>query len=313
MIRWLIAPGIILPAAFLLCGPCLHAQARDAHSVGEWLGGKAFCGQGVNLAFDNDGFFALRMERGAKKPVQNVTGRWRLAPDGINLILFNHQDAEIHLSVGSMGVHGALDGSDQIHLAPDCEKNLHFRITGLLQNSGGAQYIIDAASGRRFEVKPDPLAEPDKFAIAEVEFENGFGKPGALLKHSRPVPRFAAPPAEAPTSEVFKKGVMGKYWLLPPDLSSERTVLRFGDSEPGQGGAYAGNFDVTGRGVRLDGNYRVDGENLTLTAPRASLRNLEIIGLESLARQLPGQFAWRLSSRGLELTGKGGLFRMLAQ
>lgn len=297
----------------LLAAPCPVSHARDAHSVGEWLGGKAFCAPGIALALDQDGFFALRMAADAKRPVQNVTGLWRLAQDGIDLTLFNHQDAEIRLTVGRDGLHGSLGDSGQVLLTRACEPDLHFRVTGILRRSPEGFHLSDASSGRNFAIVPDPLATPDRFATADVEFTNGFVKPGLLIRHSAPVPRFFTPRAQTPSLDLFKNAVQGKYWLLPPDLSSEQAALHFGEASRNGRGEYEGNFDITGRGIRLDGTYLLNGGNLTLTASRASLRNLEILGLKALAKQMKGQFSWRLTSRGLEFTGNGASFRMLAQ
>lgn len=287
-------------------------QARDVHEVCNWLGGRAFCGPGIALVLDRDGFFALRMEAGKKKPVQNVTGNWRLANDGIGLALFNRQDLDLKLSVGRDGLHASLGEDGTVLLTPQCEGELHFRVTGVLEQSQGKLRLTDAASGRIFPVFGASTAQTGKFAIADIEFNGAFAKPGRIIRHSAPVPRFYTAPAGNTGVKVFKDEVAGKFWLLPPDIIDQKATLRFSQAEAGGADQMQGSFEVTGQGLRLEGKYALAGENLTLSASSASLRSLAILGLNTLAQRLPGQFKWRLSSRGLELSGNGGNLLFLA-
>lgn len=290
-------------AAVLFFLLCANVHGRTPHDVGDWLCSKIFEGAGATLALACDGFFGLRIAPPGKS-VQNITGLWRLAPDAIELSLFNLQDAKMQISVGKDGLHASLGALGQVTLLPmETEKAL-FRITGLLELRGGEALLTDAASGRSFPVKPDPAAEDGKFAVVELEIGKDGFHTGKMLKHSRPVPRLYEHPHSSCDPEEFNKSVCNLFWLLPSLPGVEKSALRF--SSPKQNvktADYEGSFEVVGKGLRLEGQYILTNDRLTLTASRASVRNLEIIGAGEIANLALGQFTWRISPRGLELLG----------
>lgn len=301
--------GLIFLLLLSLASP---AFGRDAHSIGEWLCGRLFEGDSVTLALAPDGFFGLKIAP-AGKSVQNITGLWRLSPDGVELTLFNLQDAEIKMGVGKGVLHGAFANLGQVTLLPVQTKKAQFRITGLLETDGDKAILTDAASGRSFSVKPEPDAKNGQFAVVELEIGPGYLQTGQMLKHSRPVPRlydFAHAPKGG---QDFRKDVCGRFWLLPPMPGIDKASLLFAQPNANSENAdLKGSFEVSGPGLRLEGTWLLSQDKLTLHASRANVRNLEIIGADELAKAVLGEFNWRLSSRGLELSGGAKPLLLLA-
>lgn len=296
-----------------LCFAGAAHAARDAWSVGEWLGGKIFIGEDITLGLAKDGFFAMRINPPGK-PLQNLTGLWNLSPDGIELKLFNLQDAEIVLSVGREALHSSLGEHGQTTLTPSTEKKATFRMTGLLERKGDIFFLNDAASGRSFAVNTRSDAKEGKFAIAEVIFDSDGVHGGEVLKHSGSVPRLYERPKEKQDPEIFIKEACNRVWLFPPMAGFDKIGLRFGTpNKKGDSADIIGDFEVTGRGLRLEGTYTLAGDNLTLAAAHASVRNLEILGAEEIARSLLGKSTWYLSGRGLELRSDSGIILLVAQ
>lgn len=297
-------------ALILLLALSLNALARDANDVADWLCARPFVAEGVSLALARDGFFGLRIAPPGKS-VQNITGLWRLASDGVDLSLLNLQDGEIKVSVGKDALHASLGKLGQVTLSPGQAQTAEFRVTGLLELDGGKAVLVDAASGRSFPVQPDPAAKGGKFAIVEVEIGRGEVKAGKMLRHSAPVPRLYERPQ--PVQADFASDVCKRFWLLPHIGGVEKAALRLGEPQVNhKSGDMKGSFEITGRGLRLEGSYTLAKDKLTLEASRANVRNLEIIGAGEIAKTVLGQFVWRLSPAGLELTGADKRVLLLA-
>lgn len=285
--------------------------ARDADSIGTWLCGRVFEGGDAILGFARDGFFGLRIAPPGKS-VQNITGLWRLSSDGVDLTLLNQQDARIEMSVGNGALHGSFGPGGQITLLPVQKEAAPFTITGLLRLSDGRASLTDAASGRVFPVQADASAKDGMFATVEAEISRGTTRTGKMIRHSRQVPRLYNAPV-AGNAQKFDELVCDRFWLLPSLKGVEKAALRFSRPHKNQDNAdLKGVFELAGPGLRLEGTYTLIGGKLTLAASRASVRNLEIIGAGEIARLLPGEKAWQVSPRGLELTGADGSILLLA-
>lgn len=297
----------VLMLYLALCG---GAWGRDARSVADWLCSRIFEGDGVTLGLACDGFFGLRIAPKGK-PVQNITGLWRLEPDGIGLSLLNLQDSEIKMSVGRDGLHAILGKIGRITLLPSQTEKASFRVTGMLELKGDKAVLKDAASGRAFFVKPDPAAKDGKFAVVEVAIGPEGVQPGKMIRHSGAVPRFFE--RKDVIGADFGKDVCNRFWLLPHLPGVDKAALRFASPQVnGKTGDKEGSFEISGRGLRLEGGYILAKDKLTISASRASLRNLEIIGAGEIARTVLGEFDWRLSPAGLELLGADRRILLLA-
>lgn len=267
-------------------------------SVAAWLSSRIFEGGGITLFLSPDGFFALRKVT-PRNRVQDMTGLWRLSEDGVELDLFNYQDKAIKIAVGSYALHGSFGDSVSHTLLPTQKEKMAFTITGVLERGA----ISDAASGRSFKVEAAPEVAEGKFATAELEAGvAGYGN-GRILRHSGTVPRFFERPPAQTGAKVFMERLAGSFLRVPPVKGVERAALRFGDPVRQDNELLEGQFEVTGPGLRFEGNYTLNGNKLTLTAAENSLRNLRIIGAEALADNLLGEFTWQVSPRGLELSG----------
>lgn len=280
-------------------------MARDAQSAAEWLCGHLFSGPGATLAFCENGFFALRLEN-SRKEVQNISGLWRLAPDGIGLSLMTLQDAQMSMSAGAEAIHAILPNLGATTLFPLPLKTSLFRITGLLTGENGRLQLEDAASGMVFPVPPTE-GETGKFATAELEISENGAAIRRLLTHSRTVPRYFAPALATSGPEIFRDKVQERAWLLPPWPGLQAAALRLGPADTGGKGV----FDITGPGLRLEGKYVLDGNKLTLAANGGNIKKLEILGLKSLADAFLAAHTWQHSSRGLELEREGKKILML--
>lgn len=293
---------LVVALLLILVANSVHAE-RNPQTISDWLCGSIFEGGGATLAMTRDGFFGLRMEI-PQKPAQNVTGLWRLSPDGIELILATLQDIEIRLTVGRDGIHALLGPLGNVTLLPSRNDKAIFQATGYLEVQPGGAILTDAASGRSFPVVAKPDAQNGKFAVVEIEIGQGTAHAGNMLQHSGTVPRFYELPAAEQTVELFMRDVCDRFWLLPFLNGVEKSGIRFSPPlQKGESPNFEGRFEVVGQGLRLEGGYRIAGGKLTTYASRASVRNLELIGAEAVAAAILGEFSWRLSSRGLELLG----------
>lgn len=286
---------IILVFSFILL---LSTAGTAREAAEEWLAGRIFEGGGATLFLAPDGFFALRMADGTKKP-RDLTGLWNLAPDGVGLRLSNYQDLEVKLTVGNDAVYGAPGLMDSQGLYPAPRKEAVFNITGILTGDK----LEDAGSGRIFPVTPAPGAEDGKFATAEITAGPAGIKPGRILRHSGKVPRFYQKSPDLAGIDAFMDLVAGHYWRMPALAGVAESALRFGIPRTDAEGL-SGQFAVSAPGIRFEGEYSVRDDKLTFNAPQSSLRNLQLIGAEALAGTLLGEFKWQLSPRGLELSGE---------
>ena len=300
-----LAPLLVLLA--LAPGQC--ALARSGHEVGDWLCSKIFEGGGITLAFGEDGFFAMKIAPQGKS-VQHVTGLWRLAPDGVDLTLYTLQDSRMRMSVGKGALYALFGQGSHVTLVPVQKEKASFRITGMLRK-GGLPVLTDAGSGREFEVNEDANAADGKFATAEIDMGKGGISKGRIIRHSGVVPRVLEMEGQNYSGGDFAAAATERFWLLPQGLWQDKAAMRFSGSMPESPDA-AGSYEVSGPGLRLEGKYRLQGNRLTLIPDPAGLRNLKILGAESLGRAVSGEFAWKLNSRGLELAGEHGRLLLLA-
>lgn len=231
-----------------------------------------------------------------------MTGLWRLSPDGVELSLFNRQDMNITLAVGKEAIHASLGNLGAVTLLPTEKKQATFTITGLMEKNGNLATLTDAASGRVFSLKPDSVGADGKFATVEVEIGVEGAKAGKVLAHSGSVPRFYERPENQTGADLFIKRIAGHYWRLPPFKGASKTAINFSVPKDIKG-QLAGSFEISGPDLRLEGNYTLDNDKLTLKASRANLRNLEIIGAAELGKIMLAKFVWQLSPAGLELKG----------
>lgn len=289
-----------LMAGILLLGQ--PAAARDARETGDWLCSRVFEGDGAALAMTCDGFFGLVMLE-AGKPEQNMTGMWKLAGDGVELTLFNRQDAEIHVTVGAAALHASLGGRAQVSLSPGRMRAAAVTAVGLIERSGKGETFTDAASGRTFPVKA-PEAANGKFATVELKIGPGGVEAGTVISHSGSVPRFFRKPEPMQGAKAFETAVAGRYWLLPELPDVPRCALRLAPPDKAKAGKTGGLFEVSGPGLRLEGAYALQGCKLTLTASHASVRNIKLMGAGALLDALKGPLDWQVSPRGLEITGQ---------
>lgn len=257
------------------------------------------------MALSCDGFFALRI--GEKKGVQHVTGLWRLERNGVDLTLLNLAYEPIRMSAGREAIHGTLPHAGHVALKPSRDRKGTFQITGILNVDGRNAAITDAGSGRFFPL-PSGMTDQKmsgKFATAEIAIDGDQVEVSKLLTHSGSVPRFYASPRNVKPDKGFLEAIAGKFWLLPPMAGAGQAALHFSRPVRETGGAIMGQFDISGPGLRLDGQYEASGEKLTLKAGRASVRNLQLIGAGDVAAFFLGDFNWAVSARGLELTRQG--------
>lgn len=281
-----------------------RAPGRSAHEVADWLCAKIFEGGDVTLAFAPDGFFGMRIAPQGKS-VQNITGLWRLAPDGIELELRILQDSRIRLSVGKGALYGIMGNGSHITLLPMQKDKATFRITGMLRKAGKNAILTDASSGRDFVIDDPGDAADGKFAIAEIEMSRGEVSDCRLIRHSRAVPRFYDPGMKG--SGDFSEDVSGRFWLLPGRLWKEGAALHFSRPEKGRDESVLnGDYEVSGPGLRLEGRYSLSGEKLILTPNGRSMSNLELIGAGELGNAVSGEFTWHVSAGGLELVSVRG-------
>lgn len=273
--------------------------ARDAQTVGQWLCSHLFSGPGATLAFCENGFFALRLEN-SRKEVQNISGLWRLDPDAISLTLMTLQDARLKMSVGQEAIHTTLPNLGPTTLFPAPLKSVSFLVTGMLERDGEGFALHDASSGMTFPV-PENKGESGKFATAEVEISPAGAHLTRIVSHSAPVPRYYLPPETTTGDGNFRDIIPQKYWLLPPGQAISLAALRFGPPNAKN----CGSFEISGPGLRFEGDYTLNGDKLTLTANRANITALKSLGLEDIAHTFLATHNWRHSSRGLELTSNG--------
>lgn len=299
-------------SVLLLCSITACAQGRDAAATGDWLCSRVFADSQTTLAFTCDGFFGLRRLVPGHKP-NDITGQWRLDPDGIELTLFTHQDRRMLATVGKSGLHASLGQDHALALTPSEQRAAKVAVTGLLEKTGANAIITDAASGHVFQVAPLPEAMPGKFATAEITIENGAPVSGMLLRHSMPIPRFYENAQSRAGMEVFSQEVTGKYWLLPRLPGVEQAALRFGAPRQAPGGECEGVFDITGPGLRVEGEYKITDKNLTLATSRSTIDSLKLLGAGALSDVLIGEMTWRLLSRGLEINGPRRLLLLANQ
>lgn len=307
----------LLAGIFLLAASA-PLYGRDARQVGDWLCSRVFDGPAGTLALACDGFFGLRLEEGGKRR-QDVTGLWKLSGDGIELTLFNRQDKEILMTVGKESLHGSLGENVQATLYEAPLPSASFRATGLVERQGGKETFTDASSGRSFPVTA-PDAADGKFATVEMLIGPWGVKTGEVIAHSGQVPRFFTRPQAETGKEIFGKAVAGRYWLLPPMQNVPTGALRFSEpqqtplrkskktkkgaqahSETGANGVLQGAFEVSGPGLRMEGDYVLVEDKLTLNVRRDSYHNIKLMGAGALLEALKGSLAWRVSPRGLEL------------
>lgn len=293
---------LICQLLLILAASTVHAE-RNAETVSDWLCGSIFEGGGATLALAQDGFFGLRLDI-PNKPPQNMTGLWRLSPDGVELILATLQDIELKLTVGKDGVHALLGPLGNVTLLPSQSEKAVFQATGYLDLQPEGAILTDAASGRSFPVIAKPEAKSGKFAVVEIEIGRGVAQAGNMLQHSGAVPRFYELPAAEQTVEAFIKEACDRFWLMPYLSGVEKAGIRFSPPrQKGKNAPFEGSFEVVGEGLRLEGRYRLTEDKLTTYASGASVHNLELIGAGAVAAAILGEFGWRLSSRGLELLG----------
>lgn len=304
------AIGMALFFAVLACMQAPDLIARSGRDVGEWLTGKIFEGEGITIGFAEDGFFGMTISPQGKA-AQNITGLWRLAPDGVELTLYTLQDSRLHMSVGKGALYALFGSEGHVALTPAQKDRATFLITGMLRK-GARSMITDAGSGRDFEVNDDANAADGKFATAEIEIVNGEIARGHIIKHSGSVPRLLELRAQQASGRDFASDATCKFWLLPTRLWKESAALRF--SRPTRektASGESGSYEVSGPGLRVEGRYELSGEKLTMKPDAVSLRNLKILDAESLGRAVSGEFAWKLTSRGLELAGEQGRLLLL--
>lgn len=296
MIRRALLAG--LAAGLFVFAP--PAYGRDARTIGDWLCGRIFAGDGATLAMTCDGFFAMRL-LGKNTPPQNMTGLWRLDADGVNLTLYNRQDSEIHMTVGQNSLHASLGGKIQAELAPSPENRAKFRVTGLFERRGKTETLTDASSGRIFPAHA-PEAAHDKFATFELIIDKSGAHVGKAIRHSGSVPRFFARGAASTGFDAFSKEVAGRFWLLPPLPAVPKAALRLAPPVMDKDGP-GGSFEIAGPGLRYEGNYSLDNDKLTFKPERASRRNIKLMGAGELAEIFQGALLWQVTPRGLEIVG----------
>lgn len=288
-----------LVLALWLALSALPALARDMRSVAEWLCAHVFEGEGSALAFSRDGFFGLRLNE-PNRPSQDITGLWRLAPDGVDLTLYTLQDMRLRMSVGKEAIHASLGPAAHMTLVPVPTEAVTFEVTGLLERNGKGAVLTDAASGHAFAIAEAGDATADKFATMEVTIKNGQTESGRVIRHSGQVPRFFEKPGGRSGVKVFLEDIVGRFWLLPPIAGVDSAAMRF--SKPAE--ECKGRFDVSGPGIRLEGNYELQGDRLSLGASPENIRNIRLAGAEGLLEAVIGDFTWQLLPSGMELTGK---------
>lgn len=302
--------ALFLIAFFLSCPS--GAVPRDAQEIGDWLCSKIFAGGDATLVFLPDGFFALRLAPQGKS-VQNVTGLWRLEPDGVGLFLDTLQDARIRLSVGNGAIYALFGQNGHVTLLPVRRDKEKFRITGILTKRDNVPIITDAGSGKDFEVIAESGAQEGKFATAEIVLGGGKIGPAKLIRHSGTVPKLLDQVSAANSAGNFVRDAIGKFWLIPANLWREPAALRFSPPERDEADEnQSGDYEISGPGLRLEGKYQLAGKKLTLKPDAGNLQNLKIIGAGELGAALAGEFSWRLTSRGLELTGSRGRYLFLS-
>lgn len=303
--------GVTLVFVALLVVAAHSALARDSREIGDWLCAKIFEGGDITLAFASDGFFGMRIApRG--KSIQNITGLWRLATDGVDLTLYTLQDSRISMSVGRGALY-ALIGGSHVTLLPIQKEKASFRVMGMLHKSAGTPVLIDAGSGMDIEVDDDANAADGKFATAEIEIGKGVRSRGRIIKHSGAVPRLLGVETQNTIGGDFARDVADRFWLLPANLWHEGAALRFsGPERDRQDKGESGSYEVSGPGLRLEGKYRVTGQKLVLIPDVRSLRNLKILDAEPLAKAFSGEATWKLTSRGLDIAGGHGRILLLA-
>lgn len=297
--------GIKLVAWLLGCWLLLAipAYGRDVGEVSHWLSSHIFEGNGATLVLAKDGFFGLRLKTGAKRH-RDFTGLWRLSSDGVELTLYNNQDAALKLTVGEIALHAILPHIGDATLIPVQTPYASFQIVGPLARIGKLTGLVDANSGKKFKVDAVNAAD-GKFATAEVEIGPAGVKTGRILTHSGSVPRYFQMPLATKGSARFLDAVVNRYWRLPPMEGIKVAALRFAPpSASGDKENIEGAFEISGPGLRLDGTYVLNNDKLTLKASRASIRNLALIGAEGLARAFIGELSWRLAPGGLQLRGR---------
>lgn len=302
--------------SILILALCLivpnFVYGRDVGTITQWLCNHIFEGNGATLVLSKNGFFGLRLNVG-KKTHRDLTGLWRISNDGIELALYNNQDAEIKLTVGEIALHSILPQIGDATLIPVQKQYAPFQIIGLLQGKGQNASITDANSGKQFKVNAKNAPE-GKFATAEIELGPAGAKTGKILAHSGSVPRYFHLPKSTKSSNIFLESVVNRYWLLPSMKGIQAGSLRFSAPVPDSKNKklIKGSYEISGPGLRLDGTYILSDEKLTLQASRASIHNLILMGAESVVKAFIGDLTWQLSPAGLELQGKERLLLLAA-
>lgn len=303
--RFAIKILIFLLSLALVPAATAHSDVHGVVDPMDRLCGRIYSSDKVALALTCSGFFALRIGDG--KSAQHVSGLWRLERNGVDLSLMNLAYEPIRMSAGREAIHGTLPHAGHVTLKPGSAGSERFLITGMLKVNGGDATLTDAGSGRVFTL-PQGVAKPqmdDKFATVEIAVSGSDIRTTRLHSHSGSVPRFYVFPQSVKSDASFLEGVAGKFWLLPPMAGAERAALHFSAVSGDNDGNARGRFEIVGPGLRLDGEYEVSGEKLTLKASRASVRNLELIGAAGVAAFFVGDLSWEVSPRGLGLTRDG--------
>lgn len=207
----------------------------------------------------------------------------------------------MQLSVGKEAIHAMLPNLGPTTLFPAPFKPLDFKIVGMVHQTPNGLILEDASSGIAFPIPDTSFAKPDKFATALLNITTGGPKIIRILSDSRQVPRFWVHPPANSDLATFKEKVTHRYWLLPPTSGHAQAALRLDNPDQHN----TGTFEISGPGLRLDGQFTLNEDKLTLTAERAKVRNLKILGASRISDAFLRQHTWCLSSRGLELESDG--------
>lgn len=270
-----------------------------------------------------DHFFALTL--GGAHP-RHITGIWRMNGDGVRMELFNSLDLSIGISRGKSRLYASLGdlgwGSGSLSRQANTPLPV-FQATGKLEKDS----FEDMASGRVFALGPDVTADGNGPLFATVEIRDG--KVGRVINRSTRFPRIYASAALAgepgrhrAEMASFSKNVLGHYWLLPPMRGVEKAALLFVPKKEVAANArnendkksekIDGYIEISGPGLRGEGTFAVDGENVKISLDRESGINLAAIGAGDLASAIDGQFVWRATGGMLSLTGNGRTMRFVA-